>query len=100
LTDLDAAEAGRQIGEARARLESLVRQAADAFCYPYGAYAQEHADMARAAGYRNATTPRRGRARAGDDPWQLRRVPVVRSTHLVGLLQKMATSYEDRRGAA
>ncbi|GAA5233376.1 polysaccharide deacetylase family protein [Verticiella sediminum] len=98
LTELAPDDARRQIDHARARLETVVQQPVEAFCYPYGAYAPEHADMARAAGYRTATTTRRGRTRRGDDPWHLRRVPVVRSTHLLGLLQKMMTAYEDRRG--
>lgn len=99
LTALDDAAARVQITASRDILQQLVQQPVDAFCYPYGFYRAQHAEMARAAGYRSATTTRRGRARAGADLWQLPRVPVVRSTHFAALVQKLFTSYEDRRSA-
>lgn len=98
LTEVDEATAREQIRRSREILEDLVQQPVQAFCYPYGHYSPVHAGLVREAGYTSATTTRRGRARAGGDMWQLPRVPIVRSTHLLSLLQKLFTSYEDRRG--
>ena len=75
------------------RLEAPVRH----FCYPYGSYDTKHAAMARALGYATATTTRRSRTRAGDDLFELPRVPVLRSTSLPVLWLKVASGYEDRK---
>lgn len=75
------------------RLEAPVRH----FCYPYGSYDSKHAAMARALGYATATTTRRSRTRAGDDLFELPRVPVLRSTTLPVLWLKVASGYEDRK---
>lgn len=99
LTQIDADAAREQIQASRSVLEDLVQQPVEAFCYPYGHYAPLHARLVRESGYTSATTTRRGRARAGADMWELPRVPVVRSTHFLSLLQKLFTSYEDRRGS-
>lgn len=99
--DLDKVEAEVacvQIDGARRVLEDLVQQPVEAFCYPYGHYQLLHAEMARQSGYRSATTTDRGRVHAGADPWQLPRVPVLRTTHFLALTQKLFTTYEDRRG--
>ncbi len=92
-------EARRQITQARAVLQAVAQQPVDAFCYPYGHFAPEHADMARDAGYRTATTTHRGRVQSGDSLLSLPRAPVLRTTHFFSLLQKLSTPYEDRRGA-
>ncbi len=97
LTQIDAAGAREQIVGARQVLQDLVQQPIEAFCYPYGHYRPEHAQMVRQAGYTSATTTNRGRVHAGADPWQLPRVPVVRSTHFMSMMQKLFTSYEDKR---
>jgi hypothetical protein len=53
--------------------------------------------MAKAVGFRTATTTERARARAGDDLFELPRVPVLRTTSLPVLWLKLATGYEDRK---
>ncbi|MCK9510674.1 MAG: polysaccharide deacetylase family protein [Pigmentiphaga sp.] len=97
LSTLEPDAAREQIATSRQRLEALTGERVTAFCYPYGHFKPEHAEMAREAGYLDATTTARGRVHAGADPWRLPRVPVVRSTHFLALLQKLATPYEDRR---
>ena len=92
----DAARA--QIEGSHAILTDLAGEPVDAFCYPYGSYRTEHADMARLAGFSSATTTTRGHVRHGADMWQLPRIPVVRSTNFLRLAQKLFTTYEDRRG--
>lgn len=92
------AEIAREVAGSRRDLEDRLGAAVAQFCYPYGDYDRRVVRAVRDAGFDAATTLRRGRARPGDDPYQLRRV-VVRGTdalHLV--LLKLLTPYEDRRG--
>lgn len=94
---LDDAAAERQIADSRKVLEELSGQPVEAFCYPYGSYRQQHALMARRAGFSSATTTMRGRVRGAADMWQLPRVPVARATGFPQLAQKLFTAYEERR---
>jgi peptidoglycan/xylan/chitin deacetylase (PgdA/CDA1 family) len=97
LPQLPPEEARRQIAASRIELEQALGAPVTAFCYPYGEYTEDHRDMAREAGYDNATLTRRGLAQAGDDPYGLPRVLVARSTSLFSFLRKTLTSYEARR---
>ncbi|MDQ3556428.1 MAG: polysaccharide deacetylase family protein [Gemmatimonadota bacterium] len=79
-------------------LQDLLGCEVSQFCYPFGDYDARVLGEVREAGFVAATAMRRGRARPGDDPLQLRRV-LVRGTEGIGkLLLKLATPYEDRRG--
>lgn len=98
LGKLDKVEALDQIQGSRAELERTLGCEVRHFCYPYGLYQPEHTRMAERAGYRTATTTRRGRVHPGDDPMQLRRVLVAQATALPQLALKILTNYEDRRG--
>lgn len=80
--------------ELQARLNCEVRH----FCYPYGRFGAEHSQAVREAGYVTATTTRRGRVHAGDDPMTLRRVLVAQATNMLQFGAKILTRYEDRRG--
>ena len=99
LSALDAAAAADEIAGSREALEQLLEHPVRHFCYPYGEFRPEHVAMARQAGYETATTTWRGRAVIGCDLLQLRRVPVLRATSLPVLWLKLATAYEDRKGA-
>ena len=98
LDKLDDAQAIDQIQNSRSELEQTLGCKVRHFCYPYGRYRPEHARMAEQAGYRTATTTRRGRVHPGDDPMHLRRVLVAQATNLGHLLLKLVTRYEDRHG--
>lgn len=98
LTKVVPLEAERQIRESRERLEQILGSAVTAFCYPYGHYSADHVRMVFETGYVSATTTLRGRVKGGGEMGELPRVTMTRSTHLFGLWQKIATSYEDRRG--
>lgn len=98
LDKLDEAKALDQIQNSRSELEQTLGYEVRHFCYPYGRYRPEHARMAEQAGYRTATTTRRGRVHPGDDPMRLRRVLVAQATNLGHLLLKLVTRYEDRHG--
>jgi len=97
LPDLAPADALAQIRGSREALEQALGEPVTAFCYPYGAENDQVREMARAAGYTNATTTARGLARPDDDPFGLPRVIVARSTHLFRFLQKCMTQLEERR---
>ncbi len=97
LLDLSFEQARHQIAHSRHMLSEAVNAEVTAFCYPYGQFSPEHADLVIKAGYRSATTTQRGLARAKDSPFLLPRVGVWRSTHLLQFFQKCLTHYEDRR---
>jgi len=92
-TDLRSEVAG-----SRSDLEDVLGDEVTQFCYPYGDADQRTVAAVRDAGYSGATTTRRGRARPGDDPLQLRRIPVKGHLSLALFPFRIATSYEDRRG--
>lgn len=98
LTQLDPAQARSQIAGSKADLEGLIDAPVSHFCYPYGRFRAEHAQLAREAGFASATTVNRGRAVPGSDLFTLPRVLVSRSTHPGYFLLKLMTRYEDRRG--
>ena len=97
LTALPEAEALEEIQGSRSELEQILGEAVTAFCYPYGAENDKVREVARQAGYTNATTTSSGLAKPTDDPLGLPRVMVARSTHLVRFLQKCMTRLEERR---
>lgn len=97
LPELSEAEARLQIQGSREQLQQLTGEPVTAFCYPYGAENLTVRDLAREAGYTNATTTASGLAKPGDDPMGLPRVMVARSTHLLRFLQKCLTRLEERR---
>ena len=97
LRTLDDSAAFHEIAGCKRDLEHRLEAPVRHFCYPYGSYDTKHAAMARALGYVTATTTRRSRTRAGDDLFELPRVPVLRSTSLPVLWLKVASGYEDRK---
>lgn len=97
LTKIDLAAARNQIVGCRADLEDALDAPVHHFCYPYGHYDARHVALVRQAGYRTATTMRRGRAAPDADPLRLPRVLVARSTHPGYFFLKLCTAYEDRR---
>jgi peptidoglycan/xylan/chitin deacetylase (PgdA/CDA1 family) len=87
----------RQIADCRADLAELLGEPVAHFCYPYGLYEARHAVMAQDAGYQSATTTQRGKVHVGSDLFQLRRIPVVRSTYMPQFLLKLLTGYENAK---
>ncbi len=98
LPQCDDARLREEISGCRRELEELCGQRVDQFCYPYGDRDTRTVDAVRDAGYVAATTTRRGRARVGDDLFQLRRVLVGGHNWLPQFALKLLTSYEDRKG--
>jgi peptidoglycan/xylan/chitin deacetylase (PgdA/CDA1 family) len=56
LTDLGTSDAWRELVESREKLSALTGTAVDSFCFPYGEYSLELADLAHQAGYRHVFT--------------------------------------------
>ena len=100
LTAIDKQTSQEEILNSRVSLSQQLNTDVQQFCYPYGRYDPEHADMVKASGYLSATTTARGKVHRGDNAFELRRIPVVRSTSLPQFIFKILSSYEDRYRAA
>jgi peptidoglycan/xylan/chitin deacetylase (PgdA/CDA1 family) len=97
LHQIDEAASQVEIGGSKSDLESLLGVPVSHFCYPYGRYHPAHIAQVRAAGFASASTTVRGRATAASDPFELPRVPVLRTTTLPVFLLKLFSAYEDRK---
>nr|WP_315848240.1 polysaccharide deacetylase family protein [uncultured Rhodoferax sp.] len=97
LPELTLAQAHTEISTSKQELEQAIGCEVRHFCYPYGKYIAEHAQIAKEAGYTTATTTQRGRVHAEADPYTLRRIMVARATNPLQFALKVATAYEDRR---
>ena len=100
LTQTDLAESRDEMALCKAELEAVIDMPVEHFCYPYGEFHSEHAELARSSGFVSATTTVRSRCQRGEDLMQLPRVPVLRATTLPLLWLKVGTAYEDRRRLA
>lgn len=97
LKELPNEAARQQIVQSKAELQQVLGTEVRHFCYPYGWFTPEHENMVRTAGYVTATSTRRGRAQAGDNPYALNRIMVARATHPLQFFLKVTTAYEDKR---
>ena len=97
LTTLDEDGARDEIAGCKRELEAITGREVRHFCYPYGNYRPEHRELVRSAGYVTATTTERARARPEDDPFELPRVTITRTNHLLLFWSKVLHGYEDRR---
>lgn len=85
----DPVRARTEIVQSREDLEQALGVPIRSFCYPYGAYREEHVEMARTAGFELATTSDCARARWDTDLLRLPRVTVWLSTSMPVLLARM-----------
>ncbi len=77
LTGLSVAEIEREVNGSKQILEDLLGQRVSAFCYPYGACNSRAASVVRQSGFEVAFTVNLGGVSFGDDPYELKRVPVM-----------------------
>jgi len=98
LTTLPLERAALEIQQSKTELEAAFGRPVLHFCYPYGRYHAAHRDLVLAAGYRSATTTRRGRVHAAHDPFALNRIMVARACNPLQFAAKLLTRYEDNRG--
>lgn len=99
LKQLGSTSCRDEISLCKAELEAVTGAPVRHFCYPYGEYSAEHVTLAREAGYETVTTTQRGRCHLGADLFELPRITVARRTTRLGVWLKVATAYEDRKGA-
>ncbi|MCE4062155.1 polysaccharide deacetylase family protein [Pandoraea sputorum] len=92
LPDLTLDDAAAEIVGAKHQLESICGTNIEAFCYPYGNVTRHVRDIVERAGYRNATTTRRGRVDRDDDPFLLPRLAVAPDVGPFRLLFKCLAS--------
>jgi len=97
LPDLEAVVLREELRGSRAALEDLLGRPVTSFCYPYGAAGERERELVRELGFASAVTVRRGRARAGDDRWNLPRVAVGGHHGPQVFPLQILTPYEDRR---
>jgi peptidoglycan/xylan/chitin deacetylase (PgdA/CDA1 family) len=98
LDELDAASLRDEVRGSKEDLEGVLGRTVAQFCYPYGVHDATITEAVRAAGFAAATTIRRGRARASDDPYLLPRIMVRERDSIGRFLLQVVTPYEDRRG--
>ena len=97
LEQLSPEESQVEIQGSKVDLEALLDVGVNHFCYPYGGHGPLQVKQVQAAGFSSATTTERGRANGASKPFELPRVPVLRSTTLPVFLLKLLSSYEDRK---
>ncbi|SHH20862.1 Polysaccharide deacetylase [Desulforamulus hydrothermalis Lam5 = DSM 18033] len=77
LAEVPPEVARHQIEESKRALEHGLQKPVTVFAYPYGSYNDTVSELVKQAGYRAAVTTRLGLAKAGDNPFQLRRIRVT-----------------------
>ena len=97
LPQLDDEQARHQIEQSKKQLEQQFGTQVRSFCYPYGHKNKEIERWVADSGYDNATTTARGLALASDGMFDLPRVNIPRSTHLLHFLQKCLTQKEHKK---
>jgi peptidoglycan/xylan/chitin deacetylase (PgdA/CDA1 family) len=77
LTRLSTTHVRKEVLGSKLALEDALGQRVSAFCYPYGAYDARVREVVQEAGFDVAFTVDLGGVKFGDDPYQLKRVPVL-----------------------
>ena len=98
LAEIDIELATKEIAKSKLDLEKQFDRPIEHFCYPYGSYNDEIVTISKRAGYITATTVNRGRAKSGDNPFTLPRVPITHRTFIHLFLMKILSKYEDKHG--
>ena len=76
LTVLSRAEVAREVRDSKKQMESILDTPVTTFAYPNGNYNHDAIAELKAAGYRLATTTRKGINTAWTSPFELRRINV------------------------
>lgn len=97
LHECDEATAREEITAAKHELEAALGCEVRHFCYPYGLYRAEHAEMVREAGYRTGSTSDSTRVHPGVDPMLLPRISIFAETTVPLLMAQVATGFEEWR---
>jgi peptidoglycan/xylan/chitin deacetylase (PgdA/CDA1 family) len=92
LTSVDAETLRREVAGSREAIAHRFQVHPAFFCYPFGHVDEDVEAAVRAAGYRGATTTRRGAASPADDPFALPRIAVGPRTSAAALLARLRAS--------
>ncbi len=80
LNDLTPQEILFQLTRSKEGIEWRLEAPVEFFAYPTGAYDREIAALVREAGYKAAFTIEFGRVKAGDDLYELNRIPILKTS--------------------
>ncbi|MDA8326867.1 MAG: polysaccharide deacetylase family protein [Nitrospiraceae bacterium] len=97
LTMIPAAQISDEILGSKRAIEEKLGRPVEFFCYPYGDYNGDVLREVREAGFLGATTVKRGFTFKGDDPFELKRVPVWLNTWPLSFIYKLHSDYETRK---
>ena len=78
-------------------IEEKTGRPVEFFCYPYGDYNGDALREVREAGFLGAVTVKRGFTYEGDNPFELKRVPVWLNTWPLSFIYKLHSDYETRK---
>lgn len=82
LPEVNAQEAISQIQQSHMKIEDLPGREVTSFAYPYGGENAVTRKIVEAAGYTDATTTEKRRARSDDDPFGIPRLTIRRNDTL------------------
>lgn len=82
-------DARDEIFSSKSKLESILEMPITDFCYPYGSYNEQVADMVSEAGYRSGLTCIRGAANYAKNPFEIPRKAISYGDTLPGYLWKI-----------
>jgi len=91
LPEANEQDATSQIQQSRIKIEDLLGSEVTSFAYPYGGENAATRKIVEAAGYKNATTTEKRRARSTDDPFGIPRLTIRRNDILLQFLRKTFT---------
>ncbi len=89
LTDISLAEAKKEIGDSKSKLEDLLGRQVNHFAYPFGQHNPDVRDAVMQAGYGSACSTHCGFNRADSDPFLLRRIDVYGTDSLADFRWKV-----------
>ncbi len=94
LNDLPEDQAWDEVLGSKQILEDLIGNPVDVFAYPFGITSKRLKTLVRAAGYQYGCGVYSGPPRFGDDFFNVRRIPITRSTNLADFALKVLAPYE------
>jgi len=94
LTKVDSEKAWDEIVRSKEALESLVKAPLISFAYPFGACNPVLEDMVRKAGYLYGCGVYSGPPKLGQNPFNIRRIPIMSGTNLFDFALKILTPFE------
>lgn len=89
LTSLRGEALRDEIFGSKAVLEERINAPVDYFCYPYGDFNEETAEMVKAAGFRAAFTTRKGAVFQAVNPYEINRISVKSTTGPLAFAYKL-----------